>query len=266
MKQGHGVKLNTVVAPLLLSLLSLPGCDPGLTGDEIVWVTIPAGGFFMGCSPGDTECDKEGWGYGETPRHWVDVPAFEMARTETTQYQYWQVTGDMPSYHPRCGNCPVEYMENHFHDAAAFCAAVGGRLPSEAEWEYAARAGTTTRYYCVDNAACISDIAWYRSNSAVADGTLRPHPVATKEPNAFGLYDMSGNLQEWTADCSHPDFTGAPVDGSAWITGGDCAQHVFKGGSYNSEPAGVRSSWRYWDFPDTRGIADGFRCARDVGR
>jgi len=155
-------------------------------------------------------------------------------------------------------------MEHHYHDAAAFCKAVGGRLPSEAEWEYAARAGTDTRYYCGDDAACLTEIAWYRDNSAVADNTLHPHPAALKKPNAFGLYDMSGNLQEWTADCSHVDFTGAPVDGSAWMTGGDCAQHVFKGGSYNDDAWVQRSSWRYWDFPDIRGIADGFRCARDA--
>lgn len=260
-KRFHGS-----VVSLLLSLFFLSACEPELTGDDIVWVAIPAGGFFMGCSLDDTDCDKEDWGYDETPRHWVDVPAFEMARTETTQYQYWKVTGDMPSYHPRCGDCPVEHMEHHYLDAAAFCTAVGGRLPSEAEWEYAARAGTDTRYYCGDDAACLTEIAWYRDNSAVADNTLHPHPAALKKPNAFGLYDMSGNLQEWTADCSHVDFTGAPVDGSAWMTGGDCAQHVFKGGSYNSEAWDQRSSWRYWDFPDIRGIADGFRCVRDVGR
>jgi len=251
---------------LLLALLFESGCDASLSGDDIEWVAIPAGGFLMGCPPEDTECVREDWTIGERPYHWVDVPAFEMARTETTQYQYWKVTGEMPSYHPRCGDCPVEYMKNHYHDAAAFCEAVGGRLPSEAEWEYAARAGTTTRYYCGDDSACLADIGWYRNNSAIADGTLHPHPAGQKEPNAFGLYDMAGNLQEWTADCSHPDFSGAPVDGSAWMTGGDCGMHVFKGGSYNDFAWGLRSSWRYWDFVDMRGIADGFRCARDVAQ
>ncbi|MGB8332024.1 MAG: formylglycine-generating enzyme family protein [Polyangiales bacterium] len=256
----HRLILSGVVASSLL----LSACEQELTGDEVDWVPIPKGGFYMGCSPGDADCDRGNLGFDETPRHWVDIEAFEMTRTEITQYQYGAVTGETPSYHPRCGNCPVEYMPNHYADASVFCDAIGGRLPSEAEWEYAARAGTETRFHCGDDASCLDDIAWYRDNSRVQDGSLRPHPVGQKAPNAFGLHDMAGNLQEWTMDCSHDDFTGAPIDGSAWMTDGDCSRHVFRGGSYNSEYWVQRSSWRYWDPYDTRGIADGFRCARDV--
>ncbi len=241
----------------------LLGCGDELTGEEISWVPIPAGTFSMGCSPGDDLCVVDGQ-YSELPVHMVSIAPFEMTSTEITQYQYWKVKGDMPAYHPRCGNCPVEYMPHHFADAEAFCAAIGGRLPSEAEWEYAARAGTTTRFYCGDDTACLDDIAWHRGNSHDELNILHPHPVGQKAPNAFGLYDMSGNLQEWVADCSHDDYTGAPDDGSAWTTESSCVSHVFKGGSYNDEAVYHRSSNRYWDFEDIRGIADGFRCARDL--
>ncbi len=253
---------------ILAGALALLGCGDdteSLSGAEVEWVSIPAGAFDMGCGEADPDCDHTGFGFGETPRHAVDVPAFEMTRTEITQYQYWRVTGDISTGHGKCGDCPVEYMPKHFEDATAFCEAIGGRLPSEAEWEYAARAGTTTRYYCGDDASCLDRIAWYRHNSSQHEdtGSFRPSPVAQMEPNAFGLYDMAGNLMEWTADCWHSDFEGAPTDGSAWISDSDCVSHVFKGGSYNSRPQWLRSSNRYWDPTDIRGIADGFRCARD---
>ncbi len=251
----------------------LAGCGESLQGDDVSWVTIPAGSFMMGCLEGDTDCEGFNGLFGETPRHLVNVPAFEMTRTEVTQYQYWLVTGKQPSYHPVCGDCPVEYMENHYHDARAFCQAIGGRLPSEAEWEYAARAGTITRFICGDTLACLDDIAWHGNNSFFDDNTRHPRPVAQKLPNAFGLYDMAGNIQEWTEDCSHDDYTGAPTDGSAWMDedGGDCTRHVFRGSCYNTEIGTdqgldwmARPSGRYWDQVDIRGIADGFRCARDI--
>lgn len=261
---------------LLVLGMVLAGCseDP-LSGDDEVWVPIPEGSFMMGCIPGDLECDGYNGLYGESPRHLVNIPAFEMTRTEITQYQYWKVTGKQPSYHPTCGDCPVEYMEHHYHDAKAFCEAIGGRLPSEAEWEYAARAGSTTKYMCGDDMDCLDDIAWHGHNTELLDPELirHPQPVAQKQPNAFGLYDMTGNIQEWVEDCSHPNYEDAPTDGSAWMDEGnsDCTMHVFKGSTYNTE-IGVdwgadwlaRPSGRYWDAPhDIRGIADGFRCARD---
>jgi len=243
-------------------------CSDGIGGDtELRWVPIPAGTYEMGCSPGDTDCDWSGFGFREEPRHTVHTAAFEMTETEVTQAQYAAVMGSNPAHYDDCGwDCPVENMPNHWHDAAAFCAAVGGRLPTEAEWEYAARAGTTTRYVCGDDAAaCLDRIAWFRGNS---DG--RTHPVAQKEPNAFGLYDMLGNVMEWTADCVHPDYEGAPADAQQRWDGGDCAHHVFRGGCYscgdeNWDPRGTRVSGRHWDGWDMRGIADGFRCVRDEG-
>lgn len=254
-------------------LLGLGGCADELTGDELVWVPIPAGTFTMGCLPGDTACDGPNGLYGETPRVEVTLAAFEMNATEVTQYQYWRVTGEQPSFHPTCGDCPIEYMPNHYEDAKAFCEAVGGRLPSEAEWEYAARAGSTTLYICGDDVACLEDVAWHGHNSVAATGLRHPQPVALKAPNAWGLYDMAGNVQEWTEDCSHPDLDGLPTDGRPWMDGptADCSRHVFKGCTYNTEIGTgdthdwmTRPSGRYWDPEDIRGLADGFRCARDV--
>jgi formylglycine-generating enzyme required for sulfatase activity len=155
---------------LLVAVLFSVGCEEPLSGDKIVWVPIPAGSFEMGCSPGDYDCDHTGRGYGETPRHLVQIPAFEMTRTEITQYQYWKVTDERPAYHPECGDCPVEHMPNHYDDAQAFCEAIGGRLPSEAEWEYAARSGTTTRFNCGGDSACLDDISWHRGNSHEGHG------------------------------------------------------------------------------------------------
>ena len=231
--------------------------DPG--DSLLTWVRIPAGSFIMGCSENDRDCDHTGEGYYETPRHQVAVSAFEMTETEITQAQYMAMTGTNPSSFKDCGgDCPVEHLPNYWHDAAAFCAAVGGRLPTEAEWEYAARAGTTKRYYCGDDEVCLDDIAWHRGNS---DGT--PHPVGLKTPNALGLYDMLGNVMEYTAECMHADYTGAPVGGGVF-SGGDCGTHVFRGGGFNDDEKYQRVSNRYWDSQDMPGIADGFRCVRDV--
>jgi formylglycine-generating enzyme required for sulfatase activity len=107
---------------------------------ELSWVSIPAGSFEMGCSANDDQCYEI-----ESPSHTVTVPAFEMTAMEVTQQEYFDQTGEAPSTY-YCPACAVTYVK--WEDVVEFCEAVGGRMPSEAEWEYAARAGTTTRYYC----------------------------------------------------------------------------------------------------------------------
>jgi len=132
------------------------------------------------------------------------------------------------------------------------------RLLSEAEWEYAARAGTTTLYSFGDGETTIGDYAWYANNSA-----LKTHPVGEKKPNGFGLYDMHGNVWEWVQDCDHGSYAGAPIDGSAWITEA-CEARVLRGGSWLSLADELDSAHRYGEATEYRvqGYVLGFRVAR----
>jgi formylglycine-generating enzyme required for sulfatase activity len=130
------------------------------------------------------------------------------------------------------------------------------RLPSEAEWEYAARANTTTEYYW-DGLGEAKDYAWYVDNS-----DLKTHPVCEKRPNAFGLYDMSGNVWEWVEDCWHDNYQNAPIDGSAWDLEG-CNYRVLHGGSWYHLRDKLRSAHRYRFELGHRGSDIGFRLAQD---
>ena len=135
------------------------------------------------------------------------------------------------------------------------------RLPSEAEWEYAARAGTTTKYSWGD------DIGTNRANCSGCgsewDGK-QTAPVGSFAANPFGLYDMHGNVWEWVEDCWHDNYKGAPSDGSAWTTGGNESRAVVRGGSWGDGPSGLRSALRSWDMPSSRGILLGFRLVQDL--
>jgi formylglycine-generating enzyme required for sulfatase activity len=217
---------------------------------EITWISIPAGSFEMGCLPGDPDCYDA-----ERPRHTVEIRAFELTATEITQAQYEALIGENPSFYTDCPACPVEMV--NWTESVAFCEALGVRLPTEAEWEYAARAGGSTIYLCGDEASCLDAAAWYFEN---ADN--QTHPVGEKAPNAFGLFDMAGNVAEWVRDCSHDDYSGAPTDGSAWEEEG-CEYRVLRGGAFGLDPIGLRASNRNWDYPDGYFTpSPGFRCAR----
>jgi formylglycine-generating enzyme required for sulfatase activity len=120
------------------------------------------------------------------------------------------------------------------------------RLPTEAEWEYACRAGTTTRYYFGDDANQLGDYAWYYENSN--DTT---HPVGQKKPNAFGLYDLHGNVWEWCADTWHDNYDGAPTNGSVWIKNGDDNRFPLRGGSWGCNLDDCRSAIRYYYYYDS---------------
>jgi formylglycine-generating enzyme required for sulfatase activity len=134
------------------------------------------------------------------------------------------------------------------------------RLLSEAEFEYAARAGTQTAYPWGD------DIGKNNANCAGCGSKWdrQPSPVGSFAANRFGLYDMHGNVWQWIEDCYHGDYDGAPQDGSAWIEGGDCTRRVARGGSWYSIPAGLRSAVRNWITSDGRLNYLGFRVGRTL--
>lgn len=196
--------------------------------DGLLYVFIPPGDFTMGCSKGDRECYHD-----EKPAHKMRLArAFWIGQTEVTQAAWKKVTGsDNPSYF-RSDQLPVEQVT--WYDAAEYCRKIGGRLPEDNEWEYAARAGTTGPEY-----EDLDKVAWVIGNS---DYTT--HPGALKEPNAFGLYDVLGNVWEWVAD-SHDN-------------GG--ASKVIRGGSWYSIPPQDRVSVRNPLHPSDSLNDVGFRC------
>ena len=188
---------------------------------KLEMVNLPAGYFTMGSLEGKNNIEK--------PPHQVKVNSFAIGKYPITQAQYKAVMGNNPSFFKDNLQNPVEMIS--WNDAQAFCQKLSQitgktyRLPTKAEWEYACRAGTTTRYYFGDNANQLGDYAWYSENSQHTT-----HPVGQKKPNAWGLYDMSGNVWEWCEDNWHDSYAGAPDDGSAWINDNDDCR-VMRGGS-----------------------------------
>ena len=229
-------------------------------------VVVPRGSFWMG-SPAGTGANAAGkskapWAQpNEMPQHRVDVPAFAMGRHEVTQEQWTALMGENPSFQ-KGRNLPVENVS--WHDAQAYIRKLSEktqknyRLPSEAEWEYAARAGTRTEWGFAHQIA-LGDYAWYH---AVSEG--KTHPVGLKLPNAFGFFDMHGNVWEWVEDCYHEHYGGAPVDGTAWKTACGVPYGVIRGGSFDLVPQLVRSAVRYWIYPNQRAYYIGFRVVRDL--
>jgi formylglycine-generating enzyme required for sulfatase activity len=129
------------------------------------------------------------------------------------------------------------------------------RLPTEAEWEYVARAGTTTRYSFGDDVAGLDAHGWFTGNAADNDP-----PVGAKKPNAWGLYDIHGYLWEWCLDTGHKDYRQAPTDGSAWVQGGAAKLRVLRGGSWKDKPVKLTSSYRWLMLATLKDDAVGLRC------
>ena len=196
----------------------------------------------------------------EKPQHRVNIQSFEIGKYEVTQEQWYAVMGNNPSS-KKGRTLPVENVS--WDEAQVFVQMLSQktgkkyRLPSEAEWEYAARAGSTTTYPWGNSDDELHVYAWF---SAIAKAT---NPVGLKNPNQFGLYDMLGNVWEWTQDCWNGSYKGAPTDGSAW-TGGDCSQRVLRGGSWYFNPQVLRSAFRYWNSTAVRIYFFGFRVARTL--
>jgi len=211
--------------------------------DGLVYKRIDPGKFTMGCSPGDSECSAI-----ENPVHQVTITkGFWIGATDVTQEAYQLVTGTAPSWF-KGGNLPVETVT--WVEALSYCQKVGGRLPTEAEWEYAARAGSTSSRY--DD---LDDVAWYRKNS-----DYKPHDVKQKEANAYGLYDMLGNVSQWTADW-YENYPSGPASDPAVPAPG--TKIAVRGGSWWDVPMAVRLSFRFPVSPDERSVFLGFRCVTD---
>ena len=217
-------------------------------------VVIPAGRFMMGSNE-----EKD-----EKPIHPVNIKQFAIGKTEVTQAQWQAVMGSNPSRFANCGpTCPVEQVS--WDDVQQFIQKLNAktgreyRLPSEAEWEYAARAGSQSKYSFGDSESQLGQHAWYGSNSG---NTTKP--VAGKQTNAFGLHDMHGNVSEWVEDCWHENYSGAPTDGSAWTTSCKYNHRLARGGTWNWTPESLRSASRYGYSQHFQGAVTGFRLARTL--
>ncbi len=236
------------------------------------FVKISPGEFVMGCSTGDNDCDAD-----EKPAHRVQITrAFEIGQYEVTQSQWQALMGSNPST-IKGDDHPVETVsKNDAHDFLARLNARNDgyryRLPTEAEWEYAARAGTTG-----SQIASLDEVAWYGANSE--DET---HPVGTKKPNAWGLYDMLGNVREWVEDVFARDYYGntpladptGPQAGRGGLRGrnppprggrGGLARQlpIMRGGAWDNPANFVRVSARYHYYGPTLRVSDiGFRVVR----
>lgn len=224
------------------------------------WVSLPGGSYTMGCTVEHEPCDGSG---AELPTHQVTVKPFFIGKTEVTQKQWLAVVGgDNPSPWINCGDdCPIETISwNDINDIfiPALKRKTGRdhRLPSEAEWEYAARADTNTRYAGSDS---LYLVAWY----FIAPGNPgKPQRVAQLLPNKFGLYDMAGNNWEWMEDDWHENYDGAPTDGSAWIDNPRADERTLRGGSWGSGTHRNRISFRYGGQPTDFSDNIGFRLVR----
>jgi formylglycine-generating enzyme required for sulfatase activity len=185
------------------------------------------------------------------PVHRVRIEPFNIGMTEVTQAQWRAVMGDLPDTGFKGDTLPVESIS--WNDAVAFCRRLTKltgfqfRLPTEAEWEYAARAGTTSFYSFGDDDKMLDQYGWHIGNSGNST-----HPVGKKLPNPWGLYDMHGNVWEWCQDQWHENYDGAPTDGSAWLSGGDSNYRVVRGGSWYFNSHSCRSADRFRNRPGFR--------------
>jgi formylglycine-generating enzyme required for sulfatase activity len=236
----------------------------GLVSDKILkdcnvcpeMVVVPAGSYKMGSNSGGDA----------VPAHIVTLSlSFAIGKTEITQGQWKALMGNNPSHFAKSGdNFPVEKVS--WNDAHEFIKKLNEktgkqyRLPSEAEWEYACRAGEIQEFCGDDN---IDKVAWYRPpDSPKWYSGATTHQVAAKNPNSLGLYDMSGNVWEWVEDSYHANYSGAPSDGSAWS--GDGERRVLRGGSWDFTPLNLRSIYRSGEDPAIRESDVGFRVVRTL--
>jgi formylglycine-generating enzyme required for sulfatase activity len=211
--------------------------------DGLKYLWIPPGTFNAGCSPGDTDCFED-----EYPsRKTTLTRGFWLSQTEVTQAAFRNIMGYNPSV-LEGDDLPVDSVS--WVEADAYCKEIGGRLPSEAEWEWAARGGTTGARY-----GNLDDIAWYWNNA-----NFTTHPVGKKKPNAFGLYDMLGNVVEWTYTWYWVQLNQENIN----PTGPSTAEYKsLRGGGWWDDPELIRVSYRRRFETTDEDYNIGFRCAGD---
>ena len=239
--------------------IMLPGNVP------LVMKWMPAGTYMMGRYPGEP-----GASVNEIPQHSVTLGGFWMGKYELTKRQWQAVMGTTPwvGHDYVLDNLDSPAVWVSWDDAQSFLTAANSytgktfRLPSEAQWEYACRAGTQFSFYwgeCYE-AVCIGQTAWYNGNCPFATDYYA-HVVGLKMANGWGLYDMSGNVMEWCQDWFYSNYDGAPADGSAWESTPDMCR-VLRGGSFNPDYSWCRSAKRCFDTPYSTSVERGFRVVR----
>ena len=262
---------------LVLKYGPTPGCEPTgrrVTYEGVEFVEIGPGCFRMGSTEGaggdalGRVCSLFGLPWGkrpsatdEMPVRWVELPrGFFIARTEVTNEQYER----FDSEHERSGSSPGDgtpVVDVSWEDAQRYCAWLSRRsgreirLPSEAEWECACRAGSAAEYTYGDGEEGLGEYAWFAGNSG--NGARE---VGSRRPNAWGLFDLHGNVWEWCEDQWHDSYDGAPSDGSPWVDGGSSLR-VFRGGCWVSIARLCRSANRFRYDPGYRYSYLGFRPA-----
>ena len=236
--EGWGVRLGPA-AP------EMKACAPGeeRTENGIVFVRICPGTFTMGSARNAPRADPD-----ETPAHQVTLSEFWIGKTEITNEQYHRFRSEHP------GEASLPVTDVSWADAKAACEHFGGHLPTEAEWEYAARAGSQTAWSFGDDETKLGEYAWYEENSG---DTL--HPVGTKKANAWGLHDMHGNVGEWVADWYGTYPGAAQTDPSGPATG---TLRLLRGGSFDDSPRYLRSADRTRFQFELGYRITGFRCVR----
>ena len=248
------------IVPLFPSTSKLVSYQETLAGGiKLDMVTLPAGSFMMGSPASDPDADSN-----EKPQHQVKLKSFSIGQYPVTQEQYQAVMVKNPSHFKNNPKNPVETVS--WNDAQEFCKKLSQltgkkyRLPTEAEWEYACRAGTQTRFYFGDDATKLEDYGWYNGNSS-----SKTHTVGEKKPNDWGLYDMSGNVWEWCEDPYHDSYADKPENiknngNTAWPSS-DISLRVLRGGSWGSDSWYCRSADRNWYIAVVRFNDIGFRLA-----
>ena len=239
-------------------------------------VVVPAGTFMMGAPESESGSNDD-----ERPVHAVTVPSFAVGVYEVT-FEEWDACvadGGCDGHRPNnrdwgWGRRPVIVVSwDHAQSYVEWLSSRTGeryRLPSESEWEYAARAWTTTPFHTgetITTEQANYDGRWLHPSGEDPNGVFRAQtvPVGSFGANAFGLHDVHGNVSEWVQDCWNSDYEGAPTDGSAWLSG-DCGERVSRGGSWNYRPSGLRAAFRIRNTTGSRFSDYGFRVARTLTR